>query len=163
MDNKLTRVDAQSPTVQGSQSQSQSQQASSAAAGSVQHQPYMSLPHGYPGYYYPSTMVNPYSMMPVSVKMWIRSMYDHCQSLPTFAPYSYRFLSIAPSIYYCVNGLDGGSLQSWVLVLQYLHAVSAPGLIFECVELALPWKWDELTWTQNAESLHSWCWCFSVD
>ena len=66
MDNKLTRVDAQSPTVQGSQSQTQSQQQQSSSTGaSVQHQPYMSLPHGYPGGYYYHNMVNPYNMIPV--------------------------------------------------------------------------------------------------
>lgn len=62
-DGKMTRLDAQSPTVQGAQSNqpSQSQQGpggQGSQQGSNQSQQYMSLPPGYhpTGYYYPGVM-----------------------------------------------------------------------------------------------------------
>ena len=57
-DGKMARIDAQSPTVQGSQSASnQSQQA---APTNTQSHPYVSLPPGYHSYaYYPGAVMPP--------------------------------------------------------------------------------------------------------
>lgn len=60
---KVTRIDAQSPTVQATvQSQSQQQQSTTAAASMPNAAAFMGMhPGSYPGYYYPNGIVpNPY-------------------------------------------------------------------------------------------------------